>query len=308
MKSFYERAEELAHNCIRVKNNNVCETLAQEYNINLRAAHDRFKSLFHLPIRDYITYINTPSKEVLRDAIIRNNSQEDLLKDLNIHYSWIRGLYDKYFKVSTFSKAKQYLINEVDVIQYHPSLEDNLSILISQYLGDGSFEFYDNRASLKIEHCEKQFDYLKFKVNLLKTAFPTIPGLETIRKRVNGKYISYIWRSNNIRHRYMNIIKDTPKEELISRMTPFGWCLWYLDDGNLFISKKCNHLSIAVNNPILQETAVQELQTYGFSFQISKSQILLSNKLEIIKFINSFVKPFIHLIPECMKYKCIVKI
>ena len=106
MKSFYERAEELAHNCIRVKNNNVCETLAQEYNINLRAAHDRFKSLFHLPIRDYITYINTPSKEVLRDAIIRNNSQEDLLKDL----------------IFTIAGLEDYMIN---ILKYLPLVKQN---------------------------------------------------------------------------------------------------------------------------------------------------------------------------------------
>lgn len=308
MKSFYERARELAHNCKRVKHNNVCEILAQEYNIKLRTAHDRFKSLFHLPVRDYIAYINTPSKEVLRDAIIRNTSQEELLKDLNIHYSWIKGLYDKYFKVSTFNKAKQYLTNEVDVIPYNPTIEDNLSILISQYLGDGSYEFYDNRSSLRLEHSAEQFDYLKFKINLLKKAFPAIPGLETIRKRDNEGYISYVWRSNNIRHRYMDIIKNNSKLDLLPHMTPFGWCLWYLDDGNLFISKKCSHLSYAISDPALQEVACHELLSYGFNFQIAKDQIVLSNKLEIIKFINSFIKPFQHLIPKCMNYKFIVKI
>ena len=54
----------------------------------------------------------TPSKEVLRDAIIRCDTQEDLLKFLNIYYDWIKGLYDKYFKVSTFRAAKLKLFNE----------------------------------------------------------------------------------------------------------------------------------------------------------------------------------------------------
>lgn len=307
-KSFYERAEELANLCKRVKDNKVYETLVDEFHISLRSAGDRFKSLFGKPVRDYIASINTPSKEVLRDAIIRCDTQEDLLKFLNVHYDWIKGLYDKYYNVSTFRAAKLKLHNEFDVIEYNPTIEDNLSILISQKLGDGSFEFYDSRSSLKIEHGYKQFDYLKFKVNLLKRAFPTIAGLETIRKRENNDYISYSWRSNNLRNRYMDIIKNSQSWELVRRLTPFGWMLWYLDDGNLYLSDSSNQLSIAIDCPCTKIAAVEELRTYGFEFANRTKCITISDKLVIIKFLNCFIKPFIHLIPECMKYKCIVKI
>lgn len=307
-KSFYERAKELAESCNRVKDNGVYETLAKEFHIGLRNAGDRFKSLFGKPVRDYIADINTPSKEVLRDAIIRCDTQEDLLKFLNIHYDWIKGLYDKYFKVSTFRAAKLKLFNEFDIIEYNPTIEDNLSILVSQKLGDGSFEFYDNRSSLKIEHGYKQYDYLKFKVNLLKKAFPTVAGLETISKRESNGYISYSWRSNNLRNRYMDIIKENQDWNLIKRLTPFGWMLWYLDDGNLYLSDNSNQLSIAIHSVHTRLAAIEELKTYGFEFASYNESITISDKLTIIKFLNCFIKPFIHLIPKCMKYKCIVKI
>lgn len=307
-KNFYERAKELAKNCNRIKNNEVYETLSKEFNISLRKVADRFKSLFGKPVRDYIVDINIPTKEILRDAIIKCNTQEELLQYLDIHYSWIKGLYDKYFKVSTFRAAKLKLYNEFDVIAYNPTIEDNLSILISQKLGDGSFEFYDGRSGLKIEHGFKQYDYLKFKINLLKKAFPTIPGLETIKKREYKNYISYSWRSNTIRNRYMEIIKNNSEIELIDKLTPFGWMLWYLDDGSLHISKNSNQLSIAISNNLIRLKAIEELKTYGFNFANYNKEILISDKLIIIQFLNCFIKPFIHLIPECMKYKCIVKI
>lgn len=308
VKSFYERAKELAENCNAVKFNNVYETLAEEYNISKRSASDRFKSLFGKNVRDYITYINTPSKEVLRDAIIKCNSHKELLEMLNVKPYWMIGLYDKYFKVSTFKKAKIKLYNEVDIIPYNPTIEDNLSILISQRLGDGSFEFYDNRSSLQLEHGYKQYDYLKFKINLLKKAFPIIPGLEQIKKREYNGYTSYHWRSNNIRNRYMEIIKKTKKCDLIKRLTPFGWLLWYLDDGYMSVSKYSCKLSIAIHDKEVREAAIEELKTYGFNFFNYKESIDISDKLVIVKFVNCFIKPFMHLIPDCMKYKCVVKI
>lgn len=306
-KSFYERAKELANNCIRVKDNHVYETLSKEFNIGVRVAGDRFKSLFGKSIRDYISEINTPTKEILRDAIIQCNNQEELLKYLNIHYDWIRGLYDKYFNVSTFRAAKLKLFNEMDYIEYNPSSVDNLSILISQHLGDGCIEINDRRSSLRIEHGSKQFDYLKLKVNLLKKAFPSLPGLEAIKKRIskNG-YESFRW-SCTLRNSYMNIIKNTSKEELIRQLSPLGWMLWYLDDGSLSISKNSSTLEIAIHEDSLRRVSVEELKTYGFTFHNYNNRISISSKLEIIKFLNCFVKPFIHLIPECMKYKCYYK-
>ena len=51
-----------------------------------------------------------------------------------------KGFYDKYFGVSTFYKSKLKLLLNKDIIDITPSRADNFSILISQYLGDGSFD------------------------------------------------------------------------------------------------------------------------------------------------------------------------
>lgn len=312
MESFYERAKELADKCTTVKDNKVYSTLSKEFGISEEIASDRFKSFFQKGVRDYIIDKNTPSKEVMRDAIIRCDSQEELLKFLGIPKMWLKGIYDKYFNVSTFHKAKLKLTNEFDAIPYNPTIEDNLSILISQKLGDGSFEFYDNRSSLKIEHGYKQYDYLKFKINLLKKAFPTIPGLESIHKRVYNGYTSYSYRTNNIRNRYMEIIKNTPSEELLEMCTPFGILLWYLDDGSLTVSKSQGRINskmkIAIYSKNMRDKSIEVFKTYGFDFYQDDDSIYLSSKLEIMKFLNSFVKPYIHLIPECMHYKCNLKI
>lgn len=200
------------------------------------------------------------------------------------------------------------MADEIDIIQYNPSITDNFSLLISQRLGDGHFEFHDNRSNLKIEHGYKQYDYLKFKINLLKKAFPTIVGLEGIKKREYKGYISYTWRSNNFRNTYMEKIKTLSKLDLISFLTPLGWMLWYLDDGAMYQHNGSNRLDICIHENDLREKAIAELKTYGLNFSNTDEKILVSDRMEIIKFLNCFIKPFMHLIPECMYYKCIIKI
>lgn len=313
-KDFYTRAKELADKCQRVKGNKVYETLALEFNIGKRAAGDRFKSIFRIPVGVYISKNITPTKIQMRDAIIRSETYAEMLKILNINSDLLKGLYDKYFGYSTFFKVKSSLLNEVDIVQFDPTIEDNLGILISQHLGDGYFEFYSNRDNLKIEHGSKQFCYLKFKVSLINTIFPLMPGLETIKKRETPTFTSYYWRSHKIRSRYINIIKNTDKKDLVSKLTPFGWFLYFLDDGYLgnHYLKKYNSwnttISISsVDNDILLAIK-QEMATYGITFGISRYEAYTNKKSECIKFMQNFVYPFQHLIPECMKYKSYIKI
>lgn len=309
-KSFYERAKELADACTAIKENGVYETLAREYGIGVRTAGDRFKSLFGKCVRDYISEKNTPTKEQMVDAIIKCDSSDEVKQYLGVNPYWLTGIYDKYFGVSTFAKSKVKLLAEKEVVPYNPSVEDNLSILLSQKLGDGAFETYDGRSSIKLEHGEKQFDYLKMKVNLLCKAFPGIPtGIGNIRKRVQSSgYTSYVWRTKNFRCKAMDKAIEMSLVDAVHSLTPFGWCLWYLDDGNLAQSYGVHHLSIAINEDDVKRAAVDELKTYGFNFAMQKECIIISDHIAIAKFINCFVKPFINLIPESMLYKCDVKI
>ena len=308
-KSFYERAKELADACTVIKENGVYETLAKEYGIGLRTAGDRFKSLFGKCVRDYISEKNTPTRGQMIDAIIKCESSDEVKQYLGLSSYWMVGIYDKYFGVSTFAKSKVKLLAEKEVVPYNPTIEDNLSILLSQKLGDGSFETYDGRSSIKIEHSEKQYDYLKMKVNILCKAFPNIPtGIGNIRKRVQSNgYVSYVWRSNNFHCKAMDKAIEMPLADAVHSLTPFGWCLWYLDDGNLSLTYGIHHLSIAIHDEDVRNAAVEELKTYGFNFSAQKECIIISDYIAIAKFINCFVKPFMHLIPESMHYKCFIK-
>ena len=308
-KSFYERAKELADACTVIKENGVYETLAKEYGIGLRTAGDRFKSLFGKCVRDYISEKNTPTREQMIDAIIKCESSDEVKQYLGLSSYWMVGIYDKYFGVSTFAKSKVKLLAEKEVVPYNPTIEDNLSILLSQKLGDGSFETYDGRSSIKIEHGEKQYDYLKMKVNILCKAFPNIPtGIGNIRKRVHSNgYVSYVWRSNNFHCKAMDKAIEMSLADAVHSLTPFGWCLWYLDDGKLSLTYGVHHLSIAIHDEDVRNAAVEELKTYGFNFSTQKECIIISDHIAIAKFINCFVKPFMHLIPESMHYKCFIK-
>lgn len=308
---FYQRAKELADECIQVKGNNVYETLAKEYGIGIRNAGERFKSLFGVCIRDYITNNIIPTKENMRDAIIRSNSHEEMISLLNLkNRDLLKGLYDKYFGYSTYFSCKMHLLNEKDIVPYNPTIADNNAILISQRLGDGGFEFYEGRSCLKLEHGEKQFDYLKWKINLLIKAFPNIAGLENIRPRTqtkNGKeLLSYVWRSNTLRNKYMEHIKETPDHLLVSELTPLGWLLYYLDDG--YISSNPLRIAICSRNELLKENLIKELKTYGISANVRDKEIYIASVEECIKFIHTFCLPFKHVIPECMQYKIDIKI
>ncbi|MFA5395494.1 MAG: hypothetical protein WC346_05675 [Methanogenium sp.] len=301
-KDFYTRAKELADSCNRVKGNKVYETLAKEFHIRKRNARDRFKSLFGKCVRDYISNNIIPTREQMRDAIIKSSTHDEMCNILNVNRDLLKGLYDKYFGYSTYFKCKICLLNEIDVIQYNPTIEDNYSLFISQWLGDGYFDFTNNRSCLSLEHCEKQFDYLKFKISLFKKAFPNLPGFESItpRKDIN----SFRWRSNNMYNSYMTKIQTITLEEALTKLTPFGWCLYYLDDGYL-----CNSgLGISTTNKELQLLIQKELSSYGIKSNISSKAVTIQSKEEIIKFLNNFIKPYLHIIPKCMHYKSYIKI
>ena len=79
------RAKELADSCRRVKNNNVYETLSKEFNISKRLAGDRFKSIFKMCVRDYISKNITPNKEFLIDCLIKS-------ENFNEFYTHVRKL------------------------------------------------------------------------------------------------------------------------------------------------------------------------------------------------------------------------
>lgn len=303
MKTFRERAKELADNCKKVKNNKVYETLSKEFNIGVRTAADRFKSIFGMPVRDYITKNITPSKEKLIDCFIESKNFEEFYKLSGYNdISGLSKLLHNYFGESNYFKIKLKMIAKIPNENYVVTREDNESILLSQFYGDGSVE---RRSSFKIEHGYKQKEYLKFKVSLLNKAYPETNGLEAINKRIYKDYTSYTYRTGQVLIKQINKILESTVEQNINRLTPFGICLLYLDDGYLSINTEYNTVELGISsvNEDLLNSLKQYFITYGYNFTITSKALVIRSKVEIIKFIKDFIEPYKHLLPECMHYK-----
>lgn len=298
-----ERAIELANNCQRVKNNNVYETLSSEFNISKRSAGDRFKSVMGMNVRDYISKNITPSKEVIIDCLVKSENFNEFYKLTNFNnVAELTKLMKKHFGQSNYFKLKLFFTAKIPNNKYVVTLKDNESILISQYFGDGHIE---RGNSLKIEHCEKQYDYLKFKISLLNKAYPNTNGLEKIYKRNNNGYISYSYRTNSCLKKQIDKLLSKSDGEKIKTITPFGVCLFFLDDGYYCFNEKYNtsELGFSIKSNEIKYYFSQYFKTYGYNFNIDDKAITLKSKIEIVKFINEFIKPFDYLLPECVKYK-----
>lgn len=308
MKTFRERAEELALSCKRVKENNVYEVLAKEFGISKRTAGDRFKSLFRMPVRDFISKNLVPTKNEIIDHMIQSENWNDFHQKTRIGDTRkLASLLNQYFGRSNYFQIKNSLRARILVENYNPTREDNESILISQILGDGSIE---RDSCLKIEHGHKQYEYLKFKIGLLNTAFPQTNGLESIRKRIQTlpsgeEYLSFSYRTGQVLGKQIMKLRSCTLDELVNQITPFGISLYYLDDG--YFSKSLKHdtweLGFSMINSDLQDSLIKYFCSFGYEFSSNPKAITLRSKPIIIRFIKDFLEPYAHIIPECMHYK-----
>lgn len=312
MKTFKERAEELSLSCKRVKGNNVYETLAKEFNISKRTAGDRFKSIFQMPVRDFISRNIIPTKEQIVDYLIKSDDWNEFYKLTGMNDTKrLVSLLNKYFGKSNYYHIKNTLLARIIIKNHTPTREDNESIIISQILGDGSVE---RDSSIKIEHGYKQYDYLKFKIGLLNTAFPQTNGLENIRRRIQilpskQEYESFVYRTGQVLTKQIKKCQSYTLKEMINKMTPLGIVLYYLDDGYFTKSIKysCWELGFSTTNIEIQNALIEYFNSFGYKFcknrTTSPTSIVLRKKAEIIKFIKDFLEPYAHIIPKCLHYK-----
>lgn len=312
MKTFRERAEEISLSCKRVKGNNVYETLAKEFNISKRTAGDRFKSIFQMNVRDFISMNITPTKEQIIDCMIKSDNWHEFYKLVGINDTRkLVSLLNQYFGRSNYRHIKNNLLARIVIKNHTPTREDNESIIISQMLGDGSVE---RDSSIRIEHGYKQYDYLKFKVGLFNTAFPQTNGLETIRKRIQTlpsgqKYESFVYRTGQVLAKQIGKCQSYTLKEKINKMTPLGVALYYLDDG--YLTKSCKYscwaLGFSTVNIEIQDVLIEYFKSFGYEFHkdrsIKPTAVVLNKKTEVIKFIKDFLEPYAHIIPECLHYK-----
>lgn len=302
-KSFPELAEELANTECRPIF--IINRLKEYFGITSEEITKRFKLYFNMTISEYIDGLKYPSRNDIENALLIANDVSEMKVILNmVHSNQWKGLLDKEFGYSTFVSAKANFLLKQKVKIFNPSLSDNKAILISQYLGDGSFDKIRN--SLRIDHGIKQLDYLKFKVSLLTKAFPTLYSKVSVHTHTQGhKYCSYY--SGNLSSKYSNIFYLN-KEDLVKDLTPLGWMLYFMDDGCYSVSGTQSVIHLCTINKKLQLSIQKELLTYNISSNIAKNEVVIQNKVDVVKFINSFIKPFDNIIPTCMKYKYDMKI
>ena len=301
MKDFYTRSIEL----IESNDVNTVMILSKEFNTSVKTANTRFKTYFGKTARELIRDRCTPSKEECDFLLMTSVDVNDFKTKAGFTNTpaYFKGLFDRYYGVSNYQKAKASVITKIPSKYYNPTIYDNKAIFLSQYFGDGSFD--PARNSIRIEHGYKQKEYLLFKVSLFNKAFPTTNGIEAVREviRDGTGYVSYTWYSGKLPNNYVEASKD------VEELTPLGLMLWYLDDGCYHVSKDGQHtISLCIPDEGIKQQAYNVFKSYGIEFTVRKVELVLQDSVKVAMFMNCFTKPFLHIIPECMKYKCEMKI
>jgi len=280
-----------------------CKKLSNKYGVSERTIYLRFTSLFGASPREYVKSQIWPTYAEMVKLILNTNSSQEVKDNLGLPNGMFVGIYDKFFNVSSYSKAKEKILMTAPAkIRKSTTRDDNISLLMSQHLGDG---YYDRkRHSLKVSHGIKQAEYLLWKVGLIHDGYNEVSTKVSIHTHAQGhKYVA--WYSCKLGK--VHFPED--KTEAVSKLTPLGWLLLYLDDGcygqDMFITTESKLLAVAMQ---------KELETYGIASRVNicgdgpSHNVTMRGGSNTIKFYKNFIEPFSEIIPKCMKYKTEVKI
>lgn len=311
---FFSRAKELLETAESV-NDKINQTLCQEFDMKSDKVSRWFKSLFGMTIRDALKNKLLPTRDQVINALLTSNDVIEMQNKLGLKSTsaaW-KGLLDREFGYSTYASAKANYIFRQKIEYYNPNPQDNLGIIISQLLGDGSFD--KTRRAIRIQHGIKQFEYLKWKVALINKAYPLSYPVSKVNTSTHTQGHEVVsWYSGKFSETTFNKVVSMAPSELFDNLTPLGWCLWFLDGGGYYTysinpTKTLHKIEIHVHDVPIRKAAIVELTSLGFCpNETEAGSIVFQDLVQIAKFINTFVKPFDHVIPSCMKYKYDMKI
>lgn len=281
----------------------VSEELRIKYGVSKKTIHNRFHSMFGTSFREYIDARILPTKEELISIILNTKSSEECRVKLGLSHRKFVGIYDKLFGVSTYKEAKERILLETPTpIRLSSLREDNLAILMSQYIGDGSYDRL--RHSIRIQHGAKQVEYLRWKVGMIIEGY-NLQTAEIKEKQHSQGHVYYEWYSRKLG----NVDFPEDRSQVPKLLTPLGWLLWYFDDGTYG-----QDISICTNLETVAIAAKMELLTYGIEARVNKVStanaylVTMCGGINSIRFYKAFIEPFLNIIPKCMKYKTEVKI
>ena len=193
--------------------------------------------------------------------------------------------------------------------------KESRNLLIALLLGDGTIS---NNNVFKLSHCEKQRDYLEWKIEQLKNAGLRNNGLKeyisikgyNIGKKVYYTQLNIIPFIKVLRRVFYKPYKKLGNRKLLNRLDAKGIAIWYMDDGHINYRKtngKVHGFYIKIATCIPKEELqiiidyfkeVWNIEFYMFhEGKKENSYSLCCGTKEGIKFIN-IVKPYVEQVPS----------
>lgn len=198
--------------------------------------------------------------------------------------------------------------------------KESRNLLIALLLGDGTIS---KNNVFKIVHCEKQRDYLEWKIKQLKANGIRNNGIKSYikTKGFNVGVPVYYTQLNIVPFiKVLRRVFYTPKKiignrKLLNRLSPLGIAIWYMDDGSINIRKNKEgrihgfYIKISTCEPkeevqvlIDYFKEVWDIKFYMFHEGKKKdSYSLCCGTKEGLKFVE-LVKPYVVQVPS-MQYK-----
>ena len=193
--------------------------------------------------------------------------------------------------------------------------KESRNLLIALLLGDGTIS---NNNVFKLSHCEKQRDYLEWKIEQLKNAGLRNNGLKeyisvkgyNIGKKVYYTKLNIVPFIKVLRRVFYKPYKKLGNRKLLNRLDAKGIAIWYMDDGHINYRKtngKVHGFYIKIATCIPKEELqiiidyfkeVWDIEFYMFhEGKKENSYSLCCGTKEGIKFIN-IVKPYVEQVPS----------
>lgn len=282
---------------------NAKECLMQEYAVSEMELVRRVRSLCQMSLSEYFK----PTDNEVQEALIRATNVKEFWDILGLDTHSQQGFFDKELGVANFVQAKARCLNKMKIPRINPCTADNEALIVSQVLGDGSYDKV--RKAITIVHGIKQLEYLRWKVSMLKNAYPQLYGVENIKVKTHTQGHEYcVWYSGKLPEHITTKIESYSHKELVNLLTPLGMLWLFLDDGCLFW-KETKSITICQG---IEKQAHQDLMEYLSTYNIHSiaydKTCTIAQQVEIVKFINTFVKPYIDIIPASMQYKANIMI
>lgn len=231
------------------------EIIDKKYRINFCV-----KNIYNWINKGWTPYSPEPPRDLLCDLYSKKNfSMGQIAKKLKIGKTSVKRYLQKYKIKIRKSKEGQKLRLQRDG-KFGGYIKEKLTdtqrqLLVGTLLGDGSLYLNkrNTNARLKIQHSEKDKDYLKFKHAILENF---VTG-KVIRERKSNKktgkdYSSllFITTTHPEFTKFYKLLYRRKKKVVIAdvlrKLTPFGLSIWIMDDG--YYNKKHKFMDLYTMN------------------------------------------------------------